>query len=216
MAIEPSHGQRVYGWWARHPGLYGLMTSAALLGRKEALRERAVERLQLRPGQRTLDLGCGRGANLELLQRAVGAEGAITALDSSEEMLAGAAALVRRWGWGNVELVHADAARAELPARSLDAALATLALSAIPDHREAIRRVRHALVPGGRFVVLDSALFPRGPLRSLNPLLARLFAWATNWDFQADLPAELDDELGAVTVEHFNLGTCFIAVARAE
>jgi ubiquinone/menaquinone biosynthesis C-methylase UbiE len=211
--IENSRGRRIYDRWARHPHAYDVMTRLALLGRRERLRRSAIERLGLRRGDRVLDLACGSGPNLEPLTRAVGAEGSVVALDYSPGMLEGAARLVRSRGWRNVELRLADAARVELAPGSLDGALCTLALSAIPGHREASRRIRRALQPGAAFVVLDATLFP-GPLRFLNPLIGPIFGRATNWDYEADLIAELRAEFDEIQVERLNLGSCFIATAR--
>src|SRR4030095_10850428 len=51
------------------------------------IRKKAVERLQLLPGNRVLEIGCGTGRNLKLLRQAVGPEGHVYGVDSSEGML---------------------------------------------------------------------------------------------------------------------------------
>ena len=62
-------------------------------------------------------------------------------------------------------------------------------------------------------MVLDATPFA-GRMRFLNPLIGPIFRRATNWDYEADLVAELRQEFDAVEVERFNLGSCFIATAR--
>ena len=215
IVIDNAAGRRIYDRWSRHPRFYGAMTGLVLFGRRERLRRAAVERLTLRRGDHALDLACGPGANLELLVGAVGPSGSVLALDFSPGMLERAGKLIRRRGWGNVELRLADAAEAELSPASLDGVLCTLSLSAIPGRREASRRVGRALRPGAAFVVLDATLFP-GRMRFLNPLIGPIFRRVTNWDYEADLIAELHQEFDAVEVERFNLGSCFIARAKAS
>lgn len=71
--------------------------------------------------------------------------------------------------------------------------------------RERVRR--------GRFVVLDGGTF-RGPARVLNPVIKPLLGYASNWDAESDLVAELEDAFAELVVEDFNGGSLFIAVAR--
>lgn len=57
-----------------------------------------------------LDVGCGTGLSLALLQRAVGASGRIVGIEQSPEMIALARRRVAQQGWCNVALVEAPAA----------------------------------------------------------------------------------------------------------
>src|SRR3712207_8048700 len=79
-------------------------------------RREAVELLRLEPGQTVLDVPTGTGASLPLLRERVGPTGRICAVDYSPGMLARARSKVTAAGWGNVDLVEADA-------RELDAEL---------------------------------------------------------------------------------------------
>ncbi|MEY5097534.1 MAG: hypothetical protein RJA36_253 [Pseudomonadota bacterium] len=88
----------------------------------DAIRQRAVERLHLRPGQVVLDLGCGTGMSLELLQQAVGPGGRVIGVDQSPEMIELARQRVQRQGWSQVELICAPIQLAQLPA-AVDAVL---------------------------------------------------------------------------------------------
>lgn len=203
----------VYDWWAGHPRLYRAMTSAVLLGAKERLLGQAADALAVGAGDRVLDLGCGDGPNFALLEAAVGRSGRIVAVDASAAMLAAARWRALRDGWSNIELIEADAASAPLAPASLDAALCTLALSAIDDHGDAIAAVRAALKPGAPFVVVDAKPL-EGPWRMLNPLLNPLFGRVTNWDYGVDLPAALRDAFTAVDIEWLHARSCYCAVAR--
>ena len=85
-------------------------------------RELVVEQLPARPGDTVLDVGCGTGLCLPLLQRKVGPSGTIVGIDASAQMLEVAAARVTEHGWDNVHLLAAPVAQAPID-RIADAAL---------------------------------------------------------------------------------------------
>ena len=121
-------------------------------------RLQAVELLRLRPGQSVLDVPCGTGANLPLLEERVGPAGRVLASDFSAGMLARARAKVDRAGWRNATLVQADArelAGEDLGVESVDAVICMLGLTVIPDWERAFDRMWDLLAPGGRLVIMD-------------------------------------------------------------
>ena len=70
-------------------------------------RELLVQRLPARRGDTVLDVGCGTGLCLPLLQRKVGRTGAIIGIDASEQMLKVAADRIAEYSWDNVRLIAA-------------------------------------------------------------------------------------------------------------
>jgi demethylmenaquinone methyltransferase/2-methoxy-6-polyprenyl-1,4-benzoquinol methylase len=96
---------------------------------------------------------------------------------------------------------------------SVDAALCTLGLSAMPGVPGAIENVRSVLRPGGRFVVLDARPFD-GAARVFNPLARVVFRRTANWNDAVDTLAALREVFGDIEVQRFNGGSAFIAVAR--
>ena len=72
-------------------------------------------------------------------------------------------------GWDNVELIRARATDFDFPER-VEAGFSTLALSLEPRFDEVIAKAAAALVPGGRFVLLDLRM-PDNLLRHLAPAL---------------------------------------------
>ncbi|MDH3475803.1 MAG: methyltransferase domain-containing protein [Rhodospirillales bacterium] len=145
--------------------------------REQAYRKMAIEALQLRRGDRVVDIGCGTGLNFAILQDKVGPKGRIIGVDLSPAMLAEARRRVTGHGWSNVELVESAAAAYLFP-REIDGILSTLALTLEPDYDAVIARGAEALRPGDRWVVLDIKL-PFNWLRHLAPyviFLVRPFA----------------------------------------
>jgi len=141
-----------------------------LVGFREwAYRTKAVNALGLRRGQTVVEIGCGTGLNFALLQSAVGPEGRIIGVDLTDSMLSVARERIERNGWSNVELVHSDAAAFRFPP-AVNGIISTFALTLVPEYESVIRAGSEALVPGGRFVILDFKL-PENWLGRLAPLI---------------------------------------------
>jgi ubiquinone/menaquinone biosynthesis C-methylase UbiE len=188
----------------------------AVYGAYEPMREAAIDRLGLGPGDRVLDVGCGPGVNFEHVRGQVGSEGQILAVDYSPEMVERARRRVVDRGWENVEVVCADAATADL-GEAFDAAVATLSMSVMPDVRAAVENVHGSLAPGGQFVVFDLRAVPGGPARVLNPFLRRLLYWFANWNPEGDVPGSLAAVFGdTAVVETYAAGVAYTAFATKQ
>lgn len=122
-------------------------------------RGKAAERLQLQPGDRVLEIGCGTGRNLAPLHSAVGASGTVYGVDISAGMLAKARGLCERNGWSNVNLLQQDAAEFS-PSEPLDGVMFGLSYNTIPHHLAVLHHAWSLLRPGGRLVVMDAKLPP--------------------------------------------------------
>jgi ubiquinone/menaquinone biosynthesis C-methylase UbiE len=112
-----------------------------------------VAAADLRPGERVLDVGCGRGSSLLPAAEAVGPAGRVTGLDLAPGMVAAARAEAERRGLRHVEVRVGDAEDPDLPPGSVDAVLAGLVLFFLPDPAAAVRRYARLLRPGGRLAV---------------------------------------------------------------
>lgn len=115
--------------------------------------------MQLRGGDRVLEIGCGTGRNFSYLREAVGPEGRIYGVDISPGMLRQARTLRDANDWRNIELSECDAADYAAPA-PLDAVLFSLSYNTMPHHRTVLRRAWQQLHPGGRLVIMDAKVPP--------------------------------------------------------
>ncbi len=111
-----------------------------------------IDELAPVPGERVLDVGCGRGAVLIPVAAAVGDTGTATGLDLSPQMVAAAEAEAANAGV-LVEVLVGDAQAPGLPAASFDAVTASLVLFFLPDPAAALRAWLDLLIPGGRVAV---------------------------------------------------------------
>jgi SAM-dependent methyltransferase len=113
--------------------------------------EGLVAELAPRPGDRALDVGCGRGAVLAPVARLVGPDGSAVGIDLAPEMVRRTAADLAGRAW--VEVRVDDAAAPSFPPGSFDLVASSLVLFFLDDPAAALRRWRELLVPGGRLGV---------------------------------------------------------------
>ena len=176
---------------------------------------RLVRLTGVRPGDRVLDLGCGRGAVLLAAAEAAGADGYAAGIDLAPEMVRATAAEITGRRLRNVAVRVGDAEDPGFPARSFEAVLAGLMLFITPDPAAALAAAHRVLVPGGRFGM--SGFGPEDPDWQ-RPLRAALAAggstpapddWSRNRGGNGllDTPERIADQLtragftGIATVE---------------
>ena len=114
-----------------------------------------VERLDLRPGMRVLEIGTGPGVFTVPVARAVGNTGLVVGLDIQPGMLARAAGKVHDSGLTNAPLVQADATLLPFADHSFDVAYFMTVLGEIPDKQAALEEVNRVLRPGGLLSVSE-------------------------------------------------------------
>jgi ubiquinone/menaquinone biosynthesis C-methylase UbiE len=106
-----------------------------------------------RPGERWLDVGCGKGAALLPAAAAVGAAGAAVGTDLSPAMVAAARAAAAARGLGNVEVLVDDAQAPAVGGGPYDVLSSSLVLFFLPDPAAALAAWARLLRPGGRLGV---------------------------------------------------------------
>jgi len=80
----------------------------------KSLRQKAVKMLQLKPGDRVLDAGCGPGGCFPYLVDAVGPAGEVVGIEISPEVTINARRRIEKNGWSNVQMITADARTVKL------------------------------------------------------------------------------------------------------
>lgn len=177
------------------------------------IRRKAMNRLELKFGDRVLEVGCGTGRNLSLLCEAVGTAGHVYGVDLSEGMLAKAQELCVRQKRNNVTLIRSDAAEYNVP-EPMDGVLFSLSYNTMPHHREVLRYAWEQLRPGGYLVIMDAKVPPgiRGKL------LLPYSVWVMKRTVLGNPYIRPWEELGELTenfeMEEFLLGSYYICRGR--
>jgi ubiquinone/menaquinone biosynthesis C-methylase UbiE len=116
----------------------------------EPIRRVAIERLAARPGSVVLDVGCGTGLSLSMLQETVGPRGRVIGIEQCPEMLERARVRVQKHGWKNVALIEGSVEQVDIK-RTADAALFHFTHDILRD-TAALSNVARHLAPGAQVV----------------------------------------------------------------
>jgi SAM-dependent methyltransferase len=109
----------------------------------------AADRLDLQPGERVLDVGCGAGSTTRALAAQV-SPGEVVGVDLSVPMIEEGRRRIQAAGLGNARLVQADVEVADLGTAAFDAAFSRMGVMFFPDPIRAFANVASALAAGGR------------------------------------------------------------------
>jgi phosphatidylethanolamine/phosphatidyl-N-methylethanolamine N-methyltransferase len=143
MAIDRDHLERVYSSYA---GVYDRIFRVF-----NESREAVVSNLNIRPGDRVLEVGVGTGLCLPMYP----SHCSVTAIDLSEAMLEKAAQRVKEEGLTNVRLERMDAGEMTFPDDAFDVVIAAYVVTAVPDYRKLMSEMIRVSRAGGRLVLLN-------------------------------------------------------------
>jgi arsenite methyltransferase len=136
------------------------------------LTRRLARALDLRPGQRVLDVASGPGATALTLAAEFGVT--IDGVDLAETNVTRARDAAEKAGLGNrVSFRLGDAERLPVDDGTFDAVVCECAFCTFPDKPAAAAEFARVLTPGGRAGITDVTLAPGG----LDPELAGLAGW---------------------------------------
>jgi S-adenosylmethionine-diacylgycerolhomoserine-N-methlytransferase len=151
---EKNHAALMDRVYRRQRYIYDFTRKYYLFGRDRLIRE-----LDLRPGDRLVEVGCGTARNLIRIARRY-PQARLFGLDASQEMLKTAADAIHRAGLETrIRLAHGYAEDLS-PAmfgqtEAFDACVFSYSLSMIPDWKQALRSASAALSAAGRIHIVD-------------------------------------------------------------
>jgi phosphatidylethanolamine/phosphatidyl-N-methylethanolamine N-methyltransferase len=175
-------------------------------------RNRAMTRLQPRPGEWILEVGVGTGFGTVRYPRSC----RVAAVDLSASMLARARARVERRALHHVGLCRMDAACMAFPAGRFDAVYAPYVINVVPEPLAFVREMRRVCRPGGRLVFLNHFASDDREPRATR-VAGRVATWVTGASWSLDLASFLEDSgLTILSIESVNLRVSSIVVCRNE
>lgn len=134
-----------YGWDRAAPR-YEASWQAPLAVAHHAL----LARLEVRPGERVLDVACGTGTLARELANIVGVDGEVVGVDLSQAMVDVAGGRANPPGSPPVRYLRMDAQSLDFPSESFDVVTCCFGLMYLPDPERAVAQMRRVLRPGGR------------------------------------------------------------------
>lgn len=132
-----------------------------------------VSHLDIKPGMRVADVGCGPGRVTIPLARAVGPGGSVLALDMQQGMLDRVRAKAQAAGLSNIEFVRAGIGEGKLGSGQLDRVVLAAVLGEIPDRAAALKEIYGALKPGGLLGIAELIFDPHFQRCSVVEKLAK-------------------------------------------
>jgi phosphatidylethanolamine/phosphatidyl-N-methylethanolamine N-methyltransferase len=164
-------------------------------------RLRAIERMNIQPGERVLEVGVGTGINLPLYPR----EATVTGIDFSSSMLEKARERAARKDAAPVRLLQMDAADLKFADNAFDIVYAPYLISVVPDPVKVAQEMRRVCRPGGRIIFLNHFLSPHPILSRIERLISP-FTIHVGFKSDLDLPAFLAQaDLEPVSIEKVNV-----------
>ncbi|MAQ82765.1 MAG: SAM-dependent methyltransferase [Maritimibacter sp.] len=201
MTDAASHGQLMDDVYRYQRLFYDITRKHYLLGR-----DHLIDAMDVRPGDRVLEVACGTGRNLAAIGRRYPGAG-LCGFDISEQMLISA----RRKLEGRAWLAQGDACAFDpfemFGTRRFDHIVFSYSLSMIPDWEGALAEALRHLAPGGTLHVVDfgdQAGLPAWFKRMLRAWLARFHVAPR--DTLPDVLTNLAGDSRVARVEHLRRG----------
>jgi phosphatidylethanolamine/phosphatidyl-N-methylethanolamine N-methyltransferase len=164
-------------------------------------RLRAIERMNIQPGERVLEVGVGTGINLTLYPR----EATVTGIDFSSSMLEKARERAARKDAAPVRLLQMDAADLKFADNAFDIVYAPYLISVVPDPVKVAQEMRRVCRLGGRIIFLNHFLSPNLILSRIERLISP-FTIHIGFKADLDLPAFVAQaDLKPVSIEKVNV-----------
>jgi ubiquinone/menaquinone biosynthesis C-methylase UbiE/uncharacterized protein YbaR (Trm112 family) len=169
------------------------------------LRNGMIDLLELRPGARVLETGCGTGKDSQYIAQRIGPQGSLYAQDLSLGMLR--VARRKLSGAGNLEFVRSNASYLPFADDAFDAAFHFGGINAFGDVRRALTEMNRVVGVGGKVVVGDEGIAPWLRRR----LFGRILVKANPLYAHRPPLAALPDHADAVRVQWI-LGNAFYVI----
>lgn len=152
---RPETKERIQEMFVSVAQKYDLANTLISFGRHYPWKRIAIKEIDLQPGGRAIDI-CAGTCDLAISQaRIVGAEGKVTAVDFTPDMLAVGEYKVSKEGLGDiVECVVGDAHDLPVGDNEYDAATIATAVRHL-DVEKAFSEIYRVLKPGGKFAMLE-------------------------------------------------------------
>jgi SAM-dependent methyltransferase len=132
-----------------------------------------VQHLNLQPGMKVLDLGCGPGRLTIPIAEQLGPRGEVVAVDMQAGMLRRAQEKSQAAKLNNIQFLQAGAGEGKLARNQFDRVIMVTVLGEIVDQEAALREIYGSLKPGGLLSVTETVSDPHFQRRDAVLRLAK-------------------------------------------
>ena len=149
--------ERVHGVFEKISDNYDSMNSVISFQLHKRWRADTMKRMNVKQGDRALDVCCGTADWTIALAHQVGNAGQVTGLDFSRNMLKIGEEKVKKEQFTNVELIHGNAMELPFDDNTFDYVTIGFGLRNVPDYLTVLKEMNRVLKPGGMAVCLDTS-----------------------------------------------------------
>lgn len=114
-----------------------------------------LDQIDIEPGWRTVDIGCGPIGILNLLSERVGTTGSVVGLEREQRFVAMARSEIAQRGLNNVKVVQGDALNTGLSKAAFDLVHERLVMINVPTREALLQEMISLLRPGGTIALED-------------------------------------------------------------
>ena len=195
-------------WWAP---LYDAFTWLVSFGSMSGVRKATVKAARLKNGEAVLDVGCGTGDLTLRAARRVGAEGRVSGIDASPDMVKIARRKAAKKG-RDIDFRVAPIEDLPFADGEFDAALSSFMIHHLPDDLKVsgLAEVRRVLKPGGRIVLVDLK-----PAKGIVGFVSHLIGFRLPDDYAEQLTSTIR-EAGFEDIEVLDVKSPMAIFIRAE
>lgn len=155
--MQQSKEQRVHKVFEKISEDYDKMNSVISFQQHIRWRKDTMNRMNVQPGSKALDVCCGTADWTIALAEAVGPSGEVTGLDFSQNMLNVGKEKVKSLGLNQVKLIHGNAMELPFPDNSFDYVTIGFGLRNVPDYLQVLKEMHRVVKPGGIVVCLETS-----------------------------------------------------------
>jgi len=121
--------------------------------------EESLSKLEIKPGMKAVDIGCGTGSVSFRISPMVGAQGLVVGVDSNQYAINYCTEAARNHQILNAKFILADASNLDFESQTFDIAYSRFLFQHVKEAKEPLREMIRVTKPGGSVMVEDCDLF---------------------------------------------------------
>jgi len=197
VRVKESTTRVIYDIWSH---FYDPVMSRAVQRRQKI----AIQRMNLKPGEKVLDVGIGTGLSLDLYPHYC----SVTGIDISEGMLSKAQERIGRFGYDFADLVVADALQLPFADGAFDHVFVSHVITVVSDPVRLIEELRRVCKIGGKIVIVNHFQSGNRFIAAIEKILCPLcqkIGWRSDLSLeqlieQTELPVDYRYKLDSVDI----------------